>query len=127
MNIMRTLIVPAGIANAAKQIARECDAQGEGMFVSALSPTGNLPATHYVSSGYMDEQFGVALENAINLHSAAVAGAAKQGRPQLSTQQDATNVLTNGVVHAGFNDLGEPETPHELFARLGLKLITESA
>lgn len=120
---MRTIIVPAGMVAAAQQIARECDVHGEGMFVVGLSPTGNAPTTHYISSGYIDEQFGVALQTGINLHAAAVAGAAKQNRPQVSTQQQATDLLANGIVHTGTNPLGDPETPHELLARVGLQLI----
>lgn len=108
---------------AAQQIARECDAHGEGMFVVGLSPSGNAPATHYISSGYIQEQFGTALQNGINLHAAAVAGANAQGRPQISTQQQATDLLANGVVHTGTNPAGDSETPHELLARVGLKLI----
>lgn len=33
------------------------------MFVAAYSPTGTEPATHYVSEGWIEEQFAIALES----------------------------------------------------------------
>jgi len=55
MEIERTLIVPATSAAQARAI---CDAipGGSGMFATALSASGKLPATHYVSSGLMQQE-----------------------------------------------------------------------
>ena len=60
--VFRTMIVTAAIAPTARQLAEAVPA-GLGMFVAAYSPTGVAPATHYVSEGYIEEQFAVALES----------------------------------------------------------------
>ena len=55
MDIFATIIVPAAQAQAARDAAAAFPG-GEGMFTSELSATGNAPATHYISSGYMPEE-----------------------------------------------------------------------
>ena len=60
--VFRTMIVTAAIAPMARQLAEAVPA-GLGMFVAAYSPTGAAPATHYVSEGWIEEQFATALES----------------------------------------------------------------
>lgn len=60
--VFRTMIVTAGIAPMARQLAEAVPA-GLGMFVAAYSPTGAAPATHYVSEGWIEEHFATALES----------------------------------------------------------------
>lgn len=55
MDIFATIIVPAAQAQAARDAAATIPG-GEGMFTSELSATGNAPATHYISSGWMPEE-----------------------------------------------------------------------
>ena len=50
--IFRTMIVPASEQVLAQEIAAEYPG-GEGMLTTACSPTGLLPATDYISSGYV--------------------------------------------------------------------------
>ena len=52
VEIFRTIIVPADEQAEAQAIAAEYPG-GEGMFTTACSPTGLLPATDYISSGYV--------------------------------------------------------------------------
>jgi hypothetical protein len=58
MDVFRTLIVTAEEAPLARLV---CSTLGgvpyEGMFEVGLSPTGNEPATHYISSGGVGENF----------------------------------------------------------------------
>lgn len=54
------MIVTAGIAPTARALAAALPA-GLGMFVAGYSPTGSAPATHYVSDGYIEEDFAAAL------------------------------------------------------------------
>ena len=59
----RTIIVPAAfqqLAQALCEAAAEGDA-GKGMFTTGLSATGALPATHYISSGYIFDDFAALL------------------------------------------------------------------
>ena len=60
MDIFATIIVPAAQAQAARDAAAQFHG-GEGMFTSELSATGNAPATHYISSGYMPAEIVDAL------------------------------------------------------------------
>jgi hypothetical protein len=62
MGDFRTMIVSAGIAAMARKLSAAAPA-GLGMFVAAYSPTGAAPATHYVSEGWIEEQFATALES----------------------------------------------------------------
>ena len=55
MDIFATIIVTADNVNQARTLAAELPG-GEGMFTSELSATGTVPATHYISSGYMPEE-----------------------------------------------------------------------
>lgn len=43
------------IATAANVAAARLAAEGTATFLCRLSPTGSLPATHYVSSGFISE------------------------------------------------------------------------
>lgn len=51
-DIFATLIVTAANVAQARTLAAEIPG-GEGMFTSELSATGNAPATHYISSGWI--------------------------------------------------------------------------
>lgn len=58
MDIFRTLIVPADQAPLARLIAETLDPVNcSDMFTTGLSPTGDEPATHYISSGGISEGF----------------------------------------------------------------------
>jgi hypothetical protein len=58
MDIFRTLIVPADQAPLARLIAATLDPVNcQDMFTTGLSPTGDEPATHYISSGGVGEGF----------------------------------------------------------------------
>lgn len=59
----RTIIVPAAfqqLAQALCEAAAEGDA-GQGMFTIGLSADGTAPATHYISSGYIFDDFAALL------------------------------------------------------------------
>ena len=58
MDIFRTLIVPADQAPLARLIAETLDPVNcSDMFQTGLSPTGDEPATHYISSGGISQNF----------------------------------------------------------------------
>lgn len=54
-DIFATIIVTSANVSHARTLAAEIPG-GDGMFTSELSATGNAPATHYISSGYMPEE-----------------------------------------------------------------------
>ena len=57
MDIFRTLIVPAANVALARSIAASFGPGGENMWTTPLSASGNAPASHYISSGYVPEAY----------------------------------------------------------------------
>ena len=54
----RTIIVPDAVVIAARLACEAlAGAGGSGMFTVPLSPTGELPATHWISSGLIEQEF----------------------------------------------------------------------
>lgn len=64
MDIFATLIVTAANVAQARTIAATFTG-GEGMFTSELSATGNAPATHFISSGWMPEEIVQAVADVV--------------------------------------------------------------
>lgn len=124
MNVLRTIILPAGQAPKARALGKEVDKRGDGMFTTGLSATGLPPATHFISSGIIDTAFATVLGDGLMLNAAAEAGAKAQGLVRASTKADALDTVAQAVVHDGFDLEGNPEDPHALLARLGLKIIS---
>ena len=60
MDIFATIIVQVAQAQAARDAAAEIP-RGEGMFTAGLSASGNAPATHYISSGWIPAEIVEAL------------------------------------------------------------------
>lgn len=58
MWVHRTIIVPATLAESARAAcAGLAGPGGSNMFTTPLSPTGEAPPTHYISSGLIEEPF----------------------------------------------------------------------
>ena len=58
MWVHRTIIVPAVLVDAARAAcAGLAGPGGSGMFMTPLSPTGEVPPTHYISSGLIETPF----------------------------------------------------------------------
>lgn len=71
----RTMIVSAECAPTARMLCEMlAGAGGSGMFQTALSADGTEPATHYVSSGPIEQQFADLLDSgAENIHAVVTA------------------------------------------------------
>lgn len=109
MDIFRTLIVAAIDAPLAREIAASFGPGGAGMWTTALSADGTEPATHYISSGYIPEQFANLLTDPVGVYEAATA----QG---VTTTQDAVDDI---FANADISD----EEPFSAMARLGLVIV----
>lgn len=56
--VHRCLIVPTDQVELARQIsAALAGPSGDGMWITPLSPTGELPATHWISAGLISQSF----------------------------------------------------------------------
>ncbi|WP_139225183.1 hypothetical protein [Nitrosomonas sp. Nm34] len=58
----RTIIVPASHVGIARELTEAADPAGAGMFTTKLSATGDLPASHFISSGFIREQYALILD-----------------------------------------------------------------
>lgn len=113
--VFLTMIVPAALAPLARALAAGLSPAGAGMFVVPLSPTGELPATHYVSSGGIQQEFADAIASGDALYAACQAAVAPVTLEQcnaLVAQSDVTDLAV--------------ETPWQSFERLGLQMIKAS-
>lgn len=61
-----TIIVTAATQTEAQDIAAAFEG-GAGMFTTACSKTGRSPATHYISSGFLDDAIVEALRDVKNI------------------------------------------------------------
>lgn len=122
----RTIIVPAAYQQLAQglcEAAAEGDA-GKGMFTTGLSATGELPATHYISSGPIANEFGDLLplttfdeEGQPTTHPgnvAAVESMAAQAGIELPPGTIAALFAATDVSYQG---------PFEAMARLGVQSV----
>lgn len=63
MNIFRTLIIPASDVEVARKVGAGFGTGGQGMWTTPLSPTGEEPATHYISTGWIPSEFSTLIPN----------------------------------------------------------------
>ena len=57
-DVFRTMIVPAAQAPLAREIAVTIKpVEGQGMWTSPFSPDGEEPATHFISTGYIGQEW----------------------------------------------------------------------
>lgn len=149
MDAFRTLIVPAAHVALARTITETlAPVGGKGMYTTGLSPDGTAPATHWISSGYIDADYAALL-------------------PLLEWTQDEENAWQKTVIGPGYpevifalytqaiqtpptNENPEPEpvisdftladveallsavdvtteTPQQAWERLGVQLVTTDA
>jgi hypothetical protein len=104
-----TIIVPHAHVSLARQLAAAAADSGVGMFLTGLSASGAEPATHWISSGLIQQEFADLLKDP-----QAVADLA-QGQVPLSAVQA---MLTASVIREG-------ENPHDVISECGLALIGE--
>lgn len=105
----RTMIVSATVASQARALADQSGPAAQGMWMTPLSPTGELPATHYVSTGLIDQPFADMMASP----EALVAGC------------DALDIavpLEVATALLAAADVSE-EDPHTAMERLGLKMV----
>lgn len=132
----RTIIVPAAFQQLAQAL---CEAAaegvaGKGMFTTGLSETGTEPATHYISSGYIFDDFAALLPLT------TVEPSTDDGEPDMVTERpgnvafveglaaQAGITLPAGTVAGPFDALDVSEQgPFEAVARLGLVMVQAEA
>ena len=107
----RTFIVTAANAPLARDIAALTEG-GTGMFVTALSPSGSAPATHYVSTGEVSDAFAAACDSPGD--ASAVYEMCKSCGLSVTLAKIKTLLKNSDVTQ---------QEPFAAFERLGLQLI----
>lgn len=111
MYTRKTIIVPADLAPTARAVAVElAGSAAAGMWEVALSADGCEPATHYVSAGMVEDTFVAPMTDA-----ALMFELAQQLGAEVTAEQCEALVTAADV---------SGEEPFEVFARLGLQLIS---
>ena len=123
----RCMIVPAEHADLARVLCETLAGPGgAGMFTTALSATGDDPATHYISSGLIEDNFAALLP--LDALVDDVWTRIYAGLPETIVQlYNATDnpPVTLAKVNAVFAtaDVSEQD-PHQAMARLGLQIVS---
>lgn len=105
----RTMIIPAAIADQVRGLAASFGPAAAGMWIIGLSPTGETPATHFISAGMIDQPFAEMMGSP----EALVSGCAAL---------DIIIPLAMAQALLGAADVSEEE-PFAALDRLGLKLL----
>lgn len=115
--IHRTMIVPVAQQALAQNLcATLAGPAGVNMFTTGLSASGNLPATHFISAGMIEDTFAGALADANILHAACQQAGINISPVQCSGLL-ASCTITDGV----------EESAHGTIARLGLRIVQDPA
>lgn len=108
--VHRTMILPAALVPLAQSLAEGlAGPAGVGMWTTGLSAGGSEPATHYVSTGMIEDQFVAALTDADVLYAACNAASAGVTLEQCRALVDGADV--------------SDELPFDALARVGLQLL----
>ena len=123
----RCMIVPTEHVDLARVLCETLAGPGgAGMFTTALSATGDDPATHYISSGLIEDNFAALLP--LDALVDDVWTRIYAGLPKTIVQlYNATDnpPVTLAKVNAVFAtaDVSEQD-PHQAMARLGLQIVS---
>ena len=125
----RTIIVPASIAEPARAAcAGLAGPGGSGMFTTPLSPTGEAPPTHFISSGLIEAPFAdlLPLTTVSYAEDGTPSVEIRPGNDALTAQlaADASLPFTEEEISMLFSAVDVSEQPAEdAFVRLGLQMI----
>lgn len=121
----RTMIVPLAHSPLAADLAKGiAGPPGDGMWTTGLSATGELPATHYISTGYIEEEFAKLLP--LTANDEAGKPTTRPGKPTeiVAAAKEANVSATLTKVNAMLNASNvTEEDPFVAMERMGLKLI----
>lgn len=126
----RTLVVPAYKVEFARLLTSTlAGASGEGMWTTLLSPTGSLPATHYISSGMLSTEFAslLALQEVSTEDTGDITiSVISAGQPEYvatAVSELGVEVTSNQISGLYLESDITEQDPHSVMARLGLQMI----
>lgn len=125
-----TIILPAAAQALAQGLCQAAAGEaGAGMFTTGLSPTGEAPATHYISSGEVEAKFADILPlSTITTEDEVETVSKTTGNIEAAIQLAAdagvaVDLATVGGLFAALDVTAQD--PFAAMARFGLQLVTE--
>ena len=124
----RTMIVPAGQVELARTLAATLTGEaGAGMWETAVSATGEAPATHFISTGMIDADFAALLPlTTVGEAGAATAPGAPDVLAALASQAGLSVTAAQVAAVLDAADVTELE-PFTALDIAGLRIVQEDA
>ena len=125
--VHRCMILPVDHVDLARSLCATLAGEGgSGMFTTPLSPTGDYPPTHWISSGLIESEFA----NLLPLLSVDVTDAPLAGHPDhvCTLAHDAGMAVSYDDIVRLFSAVDvSAQPPHAALERLGLALSNEDS
>lgn len=125
--VHRCMIVPVDHVDLARSLCATLAGEGgSGMFTTPLSPTGDYPPTHWISSGLIESEFA----DLLPLLSVDVTDAPLAGHPDhvCTLAHDAGMAVSYDDIVRLFSAVDvSAQPPHAALERLGLALSNEDS
>lgn len=125
--VHRCMIVPTEHVDLARSLCATLAGEGgSGMFTTPLSPTGDYPPTHWISSGLIEDAFA----DLLPLLSVDVTDAPLAGHPDhvCTLAHDAGMAVSYDDIVRLFSAVDvSAQPPHAALERLGLALSNEDS
>ena len=125
--VHRCMIVPVDHVDLARSLCATLAGEGgSGMFTTPLSPTGDYPPTHWISSGLIEDAFA----DLLPLLSVDVTDAPLAGHPDhvCTRAHDAGMAVSYDDIVRLFSAVDvSAQPPHAALERLGLALSNEDS
>ena len=126
---IRTIVIPASVATNARALCKGlAGVAGDGMFLTGLSPTGNVPITNYISSGPISTEMAALLpcktvtQDKDGKAVVTTAPGMPEAVPALATKAKiSTTKAKITALYASIDVSDQP--PFEAMARLGLQIV----
>ena len=126
---IRTIVIPASVATNARALCKGlAGVAGDGMFLTGLSPTGNVPITNYISSGPISTEMAALLpcktvtQDKDGKAVVTTAPGMPEAVPDLATKAKiSTTKAKITALYASIDVSDQP--PFVAMARLGLQIV----
>ena len=126
---IRTIVIPASVATNARALCKGlAGVAGDGMFLTGLSPTGNVPITNYISSGPISTEMAALLpcktitQDKDGKAVVTTAPGMPEAVPTLAAKAKiSTTKAKITALYAAIDVSDQP--PFEAMARLGLQMV----
>lgn len=126
MWVFRTMIVSDAVVDTCRSLAMLLAGEGQKLWTTPLSPAGSEPATHWISSGMIEAQFGglLPLNEPVFDGEVWIDNWLSPGNPALLAELSG-GAVTEEQVNAIFDQCDVTlEEPQAALARLGLQMVT---